>query len=128
MENHGSNGQGSSHDDSHTEGNKQYYPRGWWVPLVGLVVIALGFTLLGGFVFSVSGTDKWGKTEQCDNEKCCNDPNCKGDKCDDKKCDDKCADKNMGGGAMMNDKKADSAMANGNNMMKDSTAKPADHK
>src|SRR4051812_32301384 len=100
MDNHATNGQGNSHDDSHTEGNKQYYPKGWWVPLVGLVTLALAFTLLGGFVFSVSGTDKWGKTEQSDNGKCCDDENCKGDKCkDDKKCNDKCTDKKDNGAA-----------------------------
>ena len=63
MENHGNNGHGNSHDDAHTEGNRQYYPKGWWVPLAGLVTVALGFSLLGSFIFSVSGTDRWGKTE-----------------------------------------------------------------
>src|SRR6266403_6177818 len=82
MEHHENNGHGESHDDHATEGNRQYYPKGWWVPLIGLLIVALGFTALGTFVFSHSGTDRWGKTEQCDNNgKCCDDPNCKGDKC-----------------------------------------------
>jgi hypothetical protein len=127
MDNH-SNGQGNSHDDSHTEGNKQYYPKGWWIPLVGLVTIALGFTLIGGFVLRASGTDKWGHTEQCDSAKCCNDPNCKGDKCGaDKKCDANCMDKKGGDAGMMNGNKMDSGMAKGG--MKDSMPmKPAGNK
>jgi hypothetical protein len=62
MENHENNGHGNSHDDAHTEGNRQYYPKGWWVPLAGLATVALGFALLGGFIFSVSGTERWGQT------------------------------------------------------------------
>ncbi|HET6990751.1 MAG TPA: hypothetical protein VFJ43_05480 [Bacteroidia bacterium] len=83
MEHHENNGHGNSHDDHATEGNRQYYPKGWWVPLIGLLIVALGFTALGTFVLSHSGTDRWGKTEQCEMKdgKCCDDPNCKGDKC-----------------------------------------------
>ena len=62
MENHDHN----EHGDSHTEGNRQSYPKGWWVPLAGLVVVALGFTVIGYFAFNISGTDKWGKSEQCE--------------------------------------------------------------
>ena len=50
--------------DSHghdTEGNRQYYPQGWHLPLVGLVVIALAFALLAGWILNISGSDKWGK-------------------------------------------------------------------
>lgn len=66
MENHDHNGHGESHDDHATEGNRQYYPKGWWVPLIGLVVVAFGFTVIGYYAFKVSGTDKWGKHEQCE--------------------------------------------------------------
>lgn len=66
MENHDHNGHGESHDDHATEGNRQYYPKGWALPLFGLVVIALGFAVIGYFCFNISGTDKWGKTEQCE--------------------------------------------------------------
>lgn len=51
------------HDHDHTEGNRQYYPAGWWIPLVALVIIAIGFAGLGGFLFSLAGTDRWGKHE-----------------------------------------------------------------
>jgi hypothetical protein len=78
MENHENNGHGESHDDHATEGNRQYYPKGWWMPLVGLLVVALGFTAIGTFAFSVSGTDRWGKKEQCEMKdgkegECCKD-------------------------------------------------------
>jgi hypothetical protein len=66
MENHDHNGHGESHDDHATEGNRQYYPKGWSLPLIGLVIVALGFTVIGYFAFNVSGTDKWGKSEQCE--------------------------------------------------------------
>lgn len=75
MEHHENNGHGESHDDHETEGNRQYYPKGWWVPLIGLLVVALGFTVIGTFVFSVSGTDRWGKQEQCE-MKCDKDGKC----------------------------------------------------
>ncbi len=58
---HEHNGHGQSHD-SHNEGNGQYYPKSWWIPLVGLFVIAFGFSLLGGWILGISGTDKWGAT------------------------------------------------------------------
>jgi hypothetical protein len=64
MENHDHNGHGESHDDHATEGNRQYYPKGWWMPLVGLLVVALGFTVIGYFVLGVSGTDKWGQRQE----------------------------------------------------------------
>jgi outer membrane protein OmpA-like peptidoglycan-associated protein len=51
----------NDHDHDHTEGNRQYYPAGWWIPLVALVVIAIGFAGLGGFLFSLAGSDRWGK-------------------------------------------------------------------
>ncbi|HTL81456.1 MAG TPA: hypothetical protein VL651_07115 [Bacteroidia bacterium] len=78
MANHESNGHSEDHDHDNTEGNHQYYPKGWYLPLVGLVVIALGFTALGSFAFSISGTDRWGKTEQCcdGNGACCKDDKC----------------------------------------------------
>ncbi|CAN5784208.1 hypothetical protein BH11BAC7_BH11BAC7_17600 [soil metagenome] len=64
MENHDHNGHGESHDDHATEGNRQYYPKGWWMPLAGLVTVALGFCIIGYFAFNVSGTDKWGQREE----------------------------------------------------------------
>lgn len=64
MENHDHNGHGESHDDNATEGNRQYYPKGWWMPLAGLVIVALGFTVIGYFAFNISGTDKWGQREE----------------------------------------------------------------
>jgi hypothetical protein len=76
MENHENNGHGESHGDHATEGNRQYYPKGWWMPLIGLLVVALGFTTIGYFAFNVSGTDKWGKKEQCEmkeGKECCDD-------------------------------------------------------
>jgi hypothetical protein len=57
-------GESGAHDDhahDNTEGNRQYYPKGWWVPLGGLAAIALCFALLGGWILSMSGTDKWGQ-------------------------------------------------------------------
>ncbi|HEU4717284.1 MAG TPA: hypothetical protein VFU15_05610 [Bacteroidia bacterium] len=61
MANHEQNGHGQSHDHDITEGSRQYYPKGWFIPLVGLVIVAFGFALLGGFVLNHVGTDKWGK-------------------------------------------------------------------
>jgi hypothetical protein len=72
-----------NHDSHATEGDRQSYPKGWWIPKVGLLIIALGFTVLGSVIFSHAGTDRWGKTEQCEkNGKCCagenaNEANCK---------------------------------------------------
>ncbi len=69
------NENGNLHDEHNLDGDRQSYPKGWWMPLVGLLVIALGFTAIGTFAFSVSGTDRWGKTEQCEMKdgKCCTD-------------------------------------------------------
>lgn len=64
MENQDHNGHGESHDDHATEGNRQYYPQGWWMPLAGLVTVALGFCIIGYFAFNISGTDKWGQHDQ----------------------------------------------------------------
>lgn len=67
----------NSHDDhghDMTEGNRQYYPKGWYVPLVGLFVVAFFISLGAGALLGISGTDKWGKSEQC-----CADPHCSGD-------------------------------------------------
>lgn len=67
------------HEDSHghddhghdmTEGNRQYYSKGWYLPLIGLVAIAFIFSLGGGTLLGMSGTDKWGKHEMCHDEKC----------------------------------------------------------
>lgn len=85
---------GNHENDSHdnTEGNRQYYPKGWYLPLIGLAAIALGFALLGGTILGISGTDKWGKkaecTEQCkDGEKCKEGEKCKdGANCKDANC------------------------------------------
>lgn len=56
----------NDHDDhSHdTEGNRQYYPKGWHIPLIGLVVVGLGVSIGAGLLLGISGTDKWGKTEE----------------------------------------------------------------
>jgi hypothetical protein len=62
MSHHEENGHGQSHDHDTTEGNRQYYPQGWWIPLAGLTVVALGLIYLGGFSVGLSGTDKWGKS------------------------------------------------------------------
>lgn len=62
-----------SHDDhghDTTEGNRQYYPGGWHLPLIGLFVVAFLFALGGGMLLGVSGTDKWGQHEVCHNEHC----------------------------------------------------------
>lgn len=59
----------NSHDDhghDMTEGNRQYYPQGWHLPLIGLFIVAFFFCLGAGALLGISGTDKWGKTEQHD--------------------------------------------------------------
>ncbi len=61
MENHGHE---TGHDDHATEGNRQYYPQGWWMPLAGLITVALGFAIIGYFCLDISGTDKWGAREE----------------------------------------------------------------
>lgn len=65
------------HEDSHddhghdmTEGNRQYYPKGWYLPLVGLFVVAFFFSMGGGALLGISGTDKWGHVEYCTMENC----------------------------------------------------------
>lgn len=88
MAHHDSNGHGSSHDHDDTEGSRQYYSKGWYLPLIGLVVIALGFSLLGGFVLGHSGTDKWGKKAEC-TEECMKECKENGKECKDmKECKD----------------------------------------
>ena len=87
MAHHDSNGHGSSHDHDNTEGSRQYYSKGWYLPLIGLVVIALGFSLLGGFVLGHSGTDKWGKKAEC-TEECMKECKESGKECNDKECKD----------------------------------------
>lgn len=62
-----------SHDDhghDNTEGNRQYYPQGWYLPLVGLFVVAFFFALGGGSLLGMSGTDKWGVHEVCHMKDC----------------------------------------------------------
>lgn len=56
----------NSHDDHghDTEGKRQYYPKGWHIPLIGLIVVALGVSIGAGLLLGISGTDKWGKTEE----------------------------------------------------------------
>jgi hypothetical protein len=55
-----------SHDNDHdnTEGNRQYYPQGWYIPLVGLFAVAFCFALGAGALLGISGTDKWGKSAE----------------------------------------------------------------
>ena len=63
----------NSHDDhghDTTEGNRQYYPQGWYMPLVGLFVVALIFAIGAGALLGISGSDKWGKHEVCHTENC----------------------------------------------------------
>lgn len=80
----------SNSHNNHVEEEGQTYPKGWWVPKIGLLIVALGFTAIGTFVFSASGTDRWGKTEQCEMKdgKCCGDEKCKDGK-DAESCKDK---------------------------------------
>ena len=61
-----------SHDHGHdmTEGNRQYYPKGWYLPLVGLFVVAFFFAYGGGALLGISGTDKWGVVEYCHDANC----------------------------------------------------------
>ncbi len=62
-----------SHDDhghDNTEGSRQYYPKGWFLPLVGLFIVAFGFCYGAGSLLGISGTDKWGQTEMCHMENC----------------------------------------------------------
>lgn len=108
-----------AHEDSHddhghdmTEGKRQYYPKGWYLPLTGLVIVAFCFSLGAGALLGISGTDKWGKKDAC-----CEMENCKeGDmngKCDPKTCDPKdCKDKE--GNMMMDHKNNDSVNASMN--------------
>ena len=53
-----------SHDHDHTEGKRQSYPQGWWIPLAGLVVVAIIFAFGIGSLLNIAGTDKWGKTAE----------------------------------------------------------------
>lgn len=62
-----------SHDDhghDNTEGSRQYYPKGWYLPLVGLFIVAFGFAYGAGSLLGISGTDKWGHKEMCHMENC----------------------------------------------------------
>jgi len=62
-----------SHDDhghDNTEGSRQYYPKGWYLPLVGLFIVAFGFSYGAGAILGISGTDKWGHKEMCHMEDC----------------------------------------------------------
>jgi hypothetical protein len=65
------------HEDSHndhghdtTEGNRQYYPQGWYMPLLGLFAVALIFAIGAGALLGISGSDKWGKHETCHTQNC----------------------------------------------------------
>ena len=65
-----------NHDDhghDMTEGKRQYYPKGWYIPLAGLVLVALIFSLGAGSLLGVSGTDKWGKKDECCTAEGCKD-------------------------------------------------------
>jgi hypothetical protein len=62
-----------SHDDhghDDTEGNRQYYPQGWYIPLLGLFIVAFFFAFGGGALLGISGTDKWGVHEVCHTKDC----------------------------------------------------------
>jgi hypothetical protein len=67
---HQEDNHGHDHGHDNTEGNRQYYPKGWWIPLVGLAIIALGFGLAGGMIMDHVGTDKWGKSEHVCTDHC----------------------------------------------------------
>ncbi|HLG04280.1 MAG TPA: hypothetical protein VI731_11850 [Bacteroidia bacterium] len=54
-------GQGTSHDN--TEGDRQYYPSGWYIPLAGLVATVFGLICLAAYFMEFSGTDRWGKSK-----------------------------------------------------------------
>lgn len=58
---HHEDAHGDDHGHDNTEGNRQYYPQGWYLPLIGLTVIAIAFALGAGSLLGISGTDKWGK-------------------------------------------------------------------
>ncbi len=66
-----------SHDHGHdmTEGKRQYYPSGWYLPLVALVAIGIVFAFGAGSLLGISGTDKWGK---CNDAHCVAEGNCSG--------------------------------------------------
>lgn len=113
MSNHEHNDHGHSSDHDHTEGKRQYYPKGWYLPLFGLLVIALGFGLLGGFILENAGTDTSCKEEQhvC-NEHCGADCKEKKEACEkDGHGKDACCDKDKAGhdAGMKEDAKHDSA-------------------
>jgi len=59
---HHEDAHGNDHGHDNTEGKRQYYPQGWYLPLVGLFVIAFVFALGAGSLLGISGTDKWGKS------------------------------------------------------------------
>jgi hypothetical protein len=98
---HHEDNHGHDHGHDNTEGSRQYYPKGWWVPLAGLALIALCISLTAGFALNHSGTDKWGKHEcsaeckdhcskgECDHECCANKESCATDGHNDKACCDK---------------------------------------
>ncbi|HTF05210.1 MAG TPA: hypothetical protein VK826_14375 [Bacteroidia bacterium] len=59
---HQEDSHGHDNDHDNTEGNRQYYPQGWYFPLVGLLALAICFALGAGSLLGISGTDKWGKS------------------------------------------------------------------
>lgn len=128
MDNHEHNDHGHSSEHDNTEGSRQYYPKGWWMPLAGLVTIALGFALLGGTVLGISGTDKWGQSAQHECTEHCG-PDCK-DKAAGKECHDKdaaCEDKHDAHGheaPMKDEAKKDSAPAADTNKAAHDAPKP----
>ncbi len=117
-----------SHDDhghDTTEGNRQYYPQGWYLPLVGLFVVAFFFALGGGSLLGISGTDKWGKHEVCHTENC--DGHCGMDHekacCADGTCDHCKAEHGDAHGTPTSDHNQDSVAATAPTPMGDSVAK-----
>lgn len=122
-----SNHEHDAHDDHHTEGDRQSYKKGWWISIVGLLIVALGFAAIGTIGLSHSGTERWGKSEQCD-EKCEKDGAC----CEgEKECKDgekECKEGEEHHGAAVKGESHDSVAGHSENHNHDSVAaKPAGH-
>lgn len=90
----------NKHEEHNADGDRQVYPKGWWMPLIGILIIALGFTSIGAFAFSASGTERWGKTEQCEMKdgKCCAEDKACAEGKEEKDCKDKGACMSTGTG------------------------------
>ncbi len=65
---HHEDSHGNDHGHDNTEGNRQYYPQGWYLPLLALCLVAVAFAFGAGSLLGISGTDKWGAKQEhvCD--------------------------------------------------------------